>query len=217
MTSRDSWIRLCNIPELPNDYSHTYDFTTQEKQKEFFISKTDALYSNVQYIKKDQSIKVPMHYDNLKSYVNYCFFCNGSEPTDDKIYYAFINDMEYINENTTKLYLQLDVIQTYMFDFNLRPSYVDRMHVDRWQFNGDLATEIEPEDLEFGEHIQLSKDNIYRYDDQYLMISKNPLGFIIQKPGPGGITWFPPRKTIPKPDPLPPIVKNKEEGDLDGK
>lgn len=204
MTIPNGYIYLCKIPELPSDYSHTYSFDTPLEQKDYFMNQVYLMFTDVQYMKKDQSFKIPMPYDNIKEVVNYAIFSN--DPRDSKIYYAFISDMEYINENTTKIYLQLDIIQTYMFDYDLKPSFVERMHVDRWNRDGSLTKEVEPEDLELGEHIQVSRELLHQYRDQYLIVSKNALGHIIKKAGPGDVTWFPPHPTqqdIPPMDEVP--------------
>lgn len=75
---------------------------------------------------------------------NYLYFRNG---TDAKTYFYFINQIEYINDNTVELSLELDVIQTYLFDFTLLPSFVERQHatVD------DIGSNTVDEGLDVGE------------------------------------------------------------------
>ena len=57
---------------------------------------------------------------------SYLYFRNGT----GKYYYYFINQVEYKNDNMVELTLELDVIQTYLFDFNLLDCFVERQHTE---------------------------------------------------------------------------------------
>ena len=62
------------------------------------------------HLKKGQTVIVPIsYYDNKLQYCNYCYFVND----ENRIEYYFIIEKEYVNEYNTKLYLKLDVFQTY--------------------------------------------------------------------------------------------------------
>ena len=82
------------------------------------------------HLKKGQTIIVPInYYDNKLLYCNYCYFVND----ENRIEYYFIIEREYVNEYNTKLYLKLDVFQTYYFDlsFSKFDSLIDRVHQPR--------------------------------------------------------------------------------------
>lgn len=51
---------------------------------------------------------------------------------NNKTYYYFIDDVEYISENMVKLFITMDTIQTYMFDIYIASGIVTRKFINRW-------------------------------------------------------------------------------------
>lgn len=83
----------------------------------------------------------PPHYDNtirltsddisFNKQINYL-----SLEFNGKLYYYFIDDIRYIDEDTLEIDITMDVIQTYMFNIDWINSIVSRRLIDRW--NGDV-------------------------------------------------------------------------------
>ena len=74
------------------------------------------------YIRDNNKIKVGFNYDYLVNEgANYLIFNNGYKDV-----YAFIIDKEYISKDVTMLHYEVDVLNTYLFDFELKESYVER-------------------------------------------------------------------------------------------
>ena len=76
-----------------------------------------------------------------------------------------------VTKSNTNIFVKLDVWTTYMFNYKVLPSFVDRCHVPRW--NGDIPTyNLEDEGLEKGEIIQIAEAEEIRhvsdYDDCYI-------------------------------------------------
>jgi hypothetical protein len=94
----------------------------------------------------------------------YLFFTNG---TNGKVYYYFINNVEYVNEATVELTLELDVMQTYRFEWNLNPCYVEREHA----ITDELDANTIDEGLDVGEYIIQSNKSIDLSTDPYIMIA----------------------------------------------
>ena len=59
---------------------------------------------------------------------NYLYYIN---PDDSVIHYCFILNKKYINENTTQLFLKLDVMQTCLInvDYYLNSCFIERQHM----------------------------------------------------------------------------------------
>ena len=57
--------------------------------------------------------------------------------------------MDYIDEQTTKIHIELDVMQTYFFDITDTNTFVEREHV----VNDTAGNHTIPEGLETGEYI----------------------------------------------------------------
>ena len=185
-----SEIWLLEVPELEPSYNNTYDFDVPKSQERFFKSKVKSpqgtyVLERYTYLRKESAIKVNLHIDDLHT-VNYLMYKNKF----NKWYYAFILDKIYINEKTTQIIIATDLLQTYMFDYTLEESYVDRCHVDRWKRDGKPTDEFENENLEYGEYIQSSTEAIYVFQKSYVAVCSSPLGVLENRKQEGGQGGF---------------------------
>lgn len=92
------------------------------------------------YVRKDSTIRVEMNAELLYGY-NYVMYQNKNYGT--KWFYAFIMECNYVNENCTELVIQTDVMQTWMFDYQLMPGFVEREHVADDRRHRNLVPEPE--------------------------------------------------------------------------
>lgn len=171
MSIPNTTIFLCNVSELDLNYTHTFDFSTGDSQLNYFMGKAVKRYDDYIYLRKDRAIRVSGYIEDLEL-CNYLFYRNNA-----KYYYCFIKEKNYINDNVTELIIETDVIQTYLFDYKVLDSFVDRCHVARW-VNGKPTQNYEEEGLEFGEHMEVSRETVYSYDNNYnyIICSNVPLG-----------------------------------------
>lgn len=145
-----------------NSYEHVIDFENIEAQSNYFDSKIATKlyedYNEFKFIRPNYELKVALPYNDLIDY-NYCYFINTLKGMS-KRFYAFITGIEYVNPVTTKLFLQVDVMQTFMFDYSLLECYVDREHQDRFK---KIGTKVVPvynkqiENLEYGTDYKVVK------------------------------------------------------------
>lgn len=124
MSTPQSIIYICSGVRLDSRYRNSIYFDSKTAQESYFAGKVVKTFSAYSYLRKKWSIKVEATMEQAKSW-NYLFFQNGA---NGKLWYYFINQIEYINDNTVELSLEMDVIQTYLFDFNLLPCFVERNH-----------------------------------------------------------------------------------------
>ena len=144
-----SKVYLLSVP-LENDYKHTLYFNSKEAQHEYFATKIVKSYTDFSYQRKDSVIRVPDHFDNIYN-ANYVMYQNTKYGS--KWFYAFIKDMKYISDGRTDIEIETDVIQTWMFDYTLKPSFIEREHTK----NDDVGVNMVDEGLETGEFICNSK------------------------------------------------------------
>lgn len=138
-------VRLCAVP-LENDYKHTLYFETKSAQETYFLGKTRHSVSECSYQRKDNVLRYPACMDDIIN-CNYVMYRNNAHSS--KWYFAFITNMEYKNDEMTLLTIETDAIQTWLFDYNFKPSFIEREHVD-----SDVAGEHTiPEGLDTGEYI----------------------------------------------------------------
>lgn len=66
-----------------------------------------------------------------------------------KTYYCFITNFEYSNNNTTIIDYEIDVMQTYMFDYELGDCFVEREHTN----DDTIGSHTVEENLPIGEYL----------------------------------------------------------------
>lgn len=139
-------VYLLNVP-LENDYKNTLYFNSLSQQQAYFQSKINSnyTYTDFSYQRKDSFIRVPDMYDNLLN-CNYVMYQNSKY--SNKWFYAFITDLKYVSSDRTDVYIDTDVMQTYMFDITVKESFVEREHVS----NDTIGLHTIPEGLETGEY-----------------------------------------------------------------
>mgnify|MGYP003571540316 CR=1 FL=1 len=115
-------LKLLKVPILMNN-KNQITFASKEAQYNYFNSLPKLEIDNISYQRKDSVIRYPGHIDDLLEY-NYCMYQN--ENYSDKWFYAFITNMEYINDNMTLISITTDVFQTWQFDFTFKQSFVER-------------------------------------------------------------------------------------------
>ena len=140
-------VRLLAVP-LERDYKHTLYFSDRATQTSYFQSKTVKSMVNCTYQRKENIIRYDGVYDDIIG-CNYVMYRNTGYST--KWYYAFITKIEFVSEGTSKIYIETDVMQTWMMDedYFVKSSFVEREHVK----DDTIGLHTVPENLETGEYI----------------------------------------------------------------
>jgi hypothetical protein len=116
---------LSNVP-LDNSYKDTLDFFANvSEQYNYFNGKSTYSFNNLTPVKMQNTIRIPKNADQLYN-CNYVMFQNAN--FNNKWFYAFISDIEYVSTNMSNVKFELDVWQTWRFDITLKPSFVEREH-----------------------------------------------------------------------------------------
>lgn len=121
-----------------NSYRHMRLYPNKEQQYEGIFSHMNAKIPNTGYtfIRRNSTVKVQGKFDDLIMY-NYCMYRNNS----NKWIYAFVNGLQYVNENTVQFTIETDVMQTWETNYKVTSAYVERMHV----LDDSLGKNIVPE------------------------------------------------------------------------
>lgn len=122
----NSDVILLKVP-LEMDNNNQLTFANATAQYNYFSSLTKITFDNFTYQRKDNSINVPALVDNLYGY-NYVMYRNTNY--SNKWFYAFVTNMEYVNDSVTKLIIKTDSWQTWQFDLTYKPTFVEREHVN---------------------------------------------------------------------------------------
>lgn len=136
--------RLIKAPLFP-DQPHTIYFEKPQAQTDYFNTLTQKRFYDFTYQRKDGVVRLPVHFDEAVHY-NYCMYKN---PQHDKWYYAFVIDTKYVDEGRTDITIDTDVLQTFMFNYDIDPCYIARQHCR----DDSKGKHTLPENLEKGEYI----------------------------------------------------------------
>ena len=109
-------------------YTDTIYFANRTKQLEYFsdANKRVATLTKHSYQRHSRGwLKVALS-AGVVAQANYMMFKNTSY--ENKWFYAFVTDWEYVNDNTTLISYMIDDIQTWFFDCTLGDCFVEREH-----------------------------------------------------------------------------------------
>lgn len=154
MSTPATSIYICSDVKLNNRYDHTIYFEDRVKQREFFMSHVVKTYTKYTYLRKRWEVKVEATMAEARRWC-YLFFDNPGERTA----FYFITDIEYVNDEVVLLSLEMDVMQTYHFDYQMLPCFIERHHTP----TDKVGEHTIDEGLDTGEFI-----NAHTFDNETL-------------------------------------------------
>lgn len=150
----DTVVKVLSGVPFDRGYAHTLYFASESAQTSFMNSKADHTWTDFTYVRAyGNRIRVPIHPDAMYD-CNYLMFQNSN--FGDKWFYAFITELNYINNECTEIVYEIDVIQTWWFRFHFGDCYIERTHVD----DDSVFHHTIDEGLGTGEYTVDSKNNI---------------------------------------------------------
>lgn len=169
-------ILIGRVP-FDNSYRHTLTFSSVSEQTSFMMGRMDSSLEKdtYTYVRMNNSIRVMFNAERLYTY-DYVMYQNSNY--GNKWFYAFIVGVNYVNENCTELVLELDVMQTWYFDYTLKQCFVEREHVDDdtvgAHLNEEPAMPLQYQHLNFERHVMeprwgvlLLNAYMHYVDDEY--------------------------------------------------
>lgn len=144
----NSTIEFFGDINLSMNYENTLYFSSTSAKDSYFSSITKlATVSNCTYTRNTRGyirVELPM---NRMIGATYMRFKNTS--FENKWFYAFVNNVEYVNNLTTGIAFTIDPLMTWMGDFHLNQCYIERQHT----LNDGIGNNIAEEGLSVGEYI----------------------------------------------------------------
>lgn len=146
----NSIIEIFKEVPLKNTYEDTLYFDSREKQNTYFsnLAPIKALKDQYRIEPTRTSLVIQMTYDKLYT-CNYMRFINTNH--ENRWFYAFITNVEYVNEEATRVYYDIDVMQTWIpnLDYKLGQCFVEREH----SITDGIGDNIVAENLATGEYV----------------------------------------------------------------
>lgn len=138
-------IKLLKTP-FDDKYEHTLLFSNLTAQLSYFNLLPSYTYEDVTYSRADETLYVNVKYDDA---IKYDYVMYQNEGYSEKWFFAFIESYNYENNEVTSLKIKTDVFQTWMFDYDIYPSFVEREHVS----DDTIGKHTYPENLETGDYV----------------------------------------------------------------
>ena len=148
----DTTVQFLNVPFDP-EYENTMYWDTLAAQNAWMETRVILTIGNNSYQRKTRGvIRVGISpvvegatIRNLYN-ANYMRFKNSNY--ENKWLYAFVNQVEYVNNNTVDVFYTIDVLQTWAFDYSLLECFIERQHT----VTDAIGEHTVPEGLEHGEY-----------------------------------------------------------------
>jgi len=142
----DTIVRILRGVPLDNTYRNTLTFTNAAAQETYFTNKAKYTESGLNFRRPfDFSIKIAQKPEDILD-CNYIMFQNSN--TGLKWFYAFITKTEYLSNSSCQIFYELDVMQTWYFNYTVMPSFVEREHTQ----DDTVGSNLILEGLEHGEY-----------------------------------------------------------------
>ena len=121
------------------DYQNTIHFSSNAERDNYFLKgghfpaiNYDAIPFN--FIRDRSVINLEQLSWNEAQGINYCTFKSDFE---DRRYYAFVNQIEYVNDKVTRLYLVIDTVMTFTQGnvlSNVGGAFIERQHLPKAEY-----------------------------------------------------------------------------------
>lgn len=143
-------VKILRQVPLDDTYENTLWFETEQSQAYQFGTYAKYVIQNppsaLTYQRVNRNtIRINRVADDLYD-CNYMMFQNTAYGT--KWFYAFIKEVNYINDNVTELVYSIDDIQTWFFDYEFEQCFIERQH----EPNDVIGQNIVPENISVGEY-----------------------------------------------------------------
>lgn len=173
---------LQNVP-LNKSYENTVYYSDAATQATAFMAYRKFTLSNYSYQRTQLgTIRVQLKYEQLYN-CNYLMFKNTS--FENKWFYAFITGVAYISNEVSEIYYELDVMQTWCYDYEFMPCFVERRH----STDDKLYDNYQPEGLDIGpayNTIKAEFHSVFEEGTYYCMIASD----VPDGNQPSGWSWY---------------------------
>ena len=160
-----SIIKLFSGIPLDPTYTDTLYFDTLANQTAFFNSRTPVkTFTSQMYQRVNKGVfQADCKADDIYN-CNYMAFQNTG--FGDKWFYAFIKKIEYVNNNNSEVTFEIDVMQTWAFDYELKQCFIERQH----SYSDAIGGNILPEPVECGEYVYDNYEELIDGLDSYAVV-----------------------------------------------
>lgn len=160
-----------NVPI--SDYKNQILWDSKQDRESYFANRPHKTFTNFRYVREKQALTLPINKDEILLY-NYCRFRNNLY--SDFYFYAFINSLEYVSDECTRVVFEIDAWQTFQFNVQYRRTFVERAMTGEY-YGGSTPTYVTgidkhyyPEPIESGDISQVTHTEANIFKEYYTLI-----------------------------------------------
>lgn len=121
-------LKLCNVT-WDSSYRDIVKFVSRETQQAYFNGLAGETCAPGTMHKPTEPVLIEMPFNQASNWNYLVAYNDYPELETPRYWYYFIQSVEYVNAHTTRLYLMLDVWQSFQFDITIGSSYIVRGHI----------------------------------------------------------------------------------------
>ena len=161
----DTTIRILKNVPLDATYEHTIYWSTLTSQRDYFIGKTKYIFQNQSYQRVNKGrLRIERKAEDLYD-CNYLMFQNSA--FGNKWFYAFITGVNYVNNITSEIEYELDVMCTWFFDYELKQCFVEREH----SLTDNVGDNLMPEPVALGDYVYSEQSQSGIFTDWVIVLA----------------------------------------------
>lgn len=167
---------LRGVPLDPG-YENTLYFDTLAQQDAYFYGKLALAINRASYQREERGwLKVSWNAaenDNpvIATLYNISYMRFKNTNFENKWFYAFVDNVEYVNNNTVRIRYHLDVMQTWAFDYAFNQCMIEREHTET-DYIGENTI---PENFELGDYI-FDNAQEFNYEPTAVVVTAGDFG-----------------------------------------
>lgn len=147
-------VEFLTVPFDP-DYENTMYWNNETEQDLWMQSRVIVTLNRNSYQRKTRGVirvgwtadlETPVRNSVIKSLYNSNYMRFKNTNYENKWFYAFVKQVEYVNNNTVDVRYEIDVMQTWACDYQLLECFIERQHT----ITDDIGEHTVPEGLETG-------------------------------------------------------------------
>lgn len=159
-------VYVCADVGFDNTYQHFRYFPDTDERNIYFRRKQIGYHSGLTpFFISEKVMYLP---DVADKYINadYLMFRN-TDFDDDRWYFAFITQVDFINPKNCRVHFEIDVMQTYFYETTFTPTFVERMH---WPTD-EIGDNLIADNLELGDYIVNDTAKTHLLDDYCIVVA----------------------------------------------
>ena len=170
MATRTGKVILAKGIKLDKSYKNVIDYSESQMVNLVTLKKV-AEFSDCSFIRQGgNEIDIEISYGQALQ-CNYLAFQNPDY--SNKWFFAFIDEVHYISDKTTRFTFTIDVFSTWKDYWTYKQCFVIREHIN----DDTIGANLVPENFELGEYVASNKINVGFTGKRYVIISiYNPKG-----------------------------------------